>query len=1158
MQLDLNSNIDNQRAGYRLHRLEVFNWGTFDKHVWSINPDGHNALLTGDIGSGKSTLVDAITTLLVPYRKITYNKAAGAGSRERSLLSYIRGAYKNEKVVQSSKARDVYLRTGKEHFTVLLAVFHNEGYGQSATLAQVYWLQNDSVERFFVLAEDEMAITDDFSEFGSNINRLKKNLRQRKHTGVFDHFNEYADRFRHIFGIRQPEALDLFYQTVSMKSVGNLTDFVRDQMLGQTDIQTKIDELVSRYGDLTEAYRAVQRAKEQLAILSPMMEDAAQLEKVNGEIEQLETVLEEIPRFFAHWQVLALQQQLKQLHLQWQKNEAELAEHAHQLKQQRQDLSRLENLRSQLGVNQQLENIRMELEQRRLEKQQRQQQADAYRENCAGLKNSFPAGEAPKLEIPSSAAEFLEQRQWAQKTIDELDEEMDRLRDRLQPLHVGIAQHRDQVSALESELQSLRKRPTQIPQQNMELRARILDDLRLTAGELPFAGELLQVREEEKAWQGAIERQLHNLGLSMLVPDRHYRMVSDYVDRHHLGGKLVYLRTLEHHRPPQEEPAGNSLVHKVRIKGDTEFYAWLETELRSRYDYACCEDVEEFRRAHQALTRSGQSKSGRISHTKDDRYDVNDRRRYVLGWSNKEKIAALENNLDAETQALTAAERDLAALRKNERQLSERRDGLLKLLQFKNFEALNVRPVALRIQELLETQKQLEAGSQELRELQARITGLETRINTTEQQKDRLSRENGSLENKLANTANQVFGLLDLLGVQAPEIDRSAAGLPVDMDQLSERFTRIILPDLPPSGALRQYLGSVALTGNPESIKREEQKLLDQIQGNRGHLKRCQDQVNKLVQRIILKMNNFKNKYPEETMEVDADPRSIPEFRELHARLFQDDLPRHEERFRELLKQGTIRSILTFKSKLEEYEQDIAEKIRKINTHLREIDYNPGTYICIAQEEVRSEDIIGFKQDLRACLSGVYGDSDDIYTEEKFFQVKKLLDRFRGETEEDSRWTRRVTDVREWHTFGAEERWRETDEIHEYFSDSSGKSGGQKEKLAYTILASAIAFQFGLEWGRSRDRSFRFVVIDEAFGRGSDESTRYGLQLFERLNLQLLIVTPLQKINVIEDYINAVHYVSNPTGQHSLVRNISKAEYLAEKAKRFARQNGDT
>jgi uncharacterized protein YPO0396 len=49
-------------AGVRLQRLEVLNWGTFDEHPWALTPNGNNTLLTGDIGSGKSTLVDAITT----------------------------------------------------------------------------------------------------------------------------------------------------------------------------------------------------------------------------------------------------------------------------------------------------------------------------------------------------------------------------------------------------------------------------------------------------------------------------------------------------------------------------------------------------------------------------------------------------------------------------------------------------------------------------------------------------------------------------------------------------------------------------------------------------------------------------------------------------------------------------------------------------------------------------------------------------------------------------------------------------------------------------------------------------------------------------------------------------------------------------------------
>ncbi|MCB1568761.1 MAG: hypothetical protein KDI69_08125, partial [Xanthomonadales bacterium] len=85
---------DDSRVGFRLQRLEVLNWGTFDRHVWRYELDGRNGLLTGDIGSGKSTLVDAVTTLLVPAQRIAYNKAAGAEARERSLRSYVLGHYK--------------------------------------------------------------------------------------------------------------------------------------------------------------------------------------------------------------------------------------------------------------------------------------------------------------------------------------------------------------------------------------------------------------------------------------------------------------------------------------------------------------------------------------------------------------------------------------------------------------------------------------------------------------------------------------------------------------------------------------------------------------------------------------------------------------------------------------------------------------------------------------------------------------------------------------------------------------------------------------------------------------------------------------------------------------------------------------------------------
>src|ERR1035437_188878 len=186
----------NALCGFRLMRLEVFNWGTFDKRVWSLDLGGRNALLTGDIGSGKSTLVDAITTLLVPAQRIAYNKAAGAAAKERSLRSYVLGHYKSERNEISGNAKPVALREASS-YSVILGVFHNAGFDQTVTLAQVFWIK-DAVgqpERFYAVAEKALTIADDFGHFGSAIEPLKKRLRKGGVT-LFDTFPPYGAHFR--------------------------------------------------------------------------------------------------------------------------------------------------------------------------------------------------------------------------------------------------------------------------------------------------------------------------------------------------------------------------------------------------------------------------------------------------------------------------------------------------------------------------------------------------------------------------------------------------------------------------------------------------------------------------------------------------------------------------------------------------------------------------------------------------------------------------------------------------------------------------------------------------------------------------------------------------------------------------------------------------
>jgi uncharacterized protein YPO0396 len=347
----------------------------------------------------------------------------------------------------------------------------------------------------------------------------------------------------------------------------------------------------------------------------------------------------------------------------------------------------------------------------------------------------------------------------------------------------------------------------------------------------------------------------------------------------------------------------------------------------------------------------------------------------------------------------------------------------------------------------------------------------------------------------------------------------------------------------------REVLGKHQLT--VESCDNRESDL-------RKYLQDTIDAEDKKVSRqrdkIIDAMRAYTLAFPLETQEVDVAVEAAGEYRMMLDKLKGDDLPRFESRFKDLLNENTIREVANFQSQLARERETIKERIARINESLTQIDYNAGRYIVLEALSTPDADIRDFQTELRSCTEGTLTGSDDSqYSEAKFLQVKRIIERFRGREglgEQDRRWTTKVTDVRSWFVFAASERWREDDTEHEHYSDSGGKSGGQKEKLAYTILAASLAYQFGLEWGAVRSRSFRFVVIDEAFGRGSDESAQYGLRLFAQLNLQLLIVTPLQKIHIIEPFVASVGFVDNKDGRESKLRNLSIEEYREEKGRK--------
>jgi uncharacterized protein YPO0396 len=1107
-----------ERAGFRLQRLEIYNWGTFHQRIWSLLPGGDNALLTGDIGSGKSTLVDAITTLLVPPQKIAYNKAAGAETRERTLRSYVLGHYKTERGDVGLSARPVALRDGN-NYSVLLAHFFNQGYDQTVTLAQVFWLKDldGQPARTFVVSDRALSIAEHFSNFGRDLGDLRKRLRRLDKTEMFDSFPPYAGAFRRRFGIENEQALELFHQTVSMKSVGNLTDFVRQHMLESFPVEERIDKLVQHFDDLNRAHEAVLKAKAQIARLAPIVADGDEHVKVTTEARSLRDCRNALHAYFAKHKAVLLDKRLGNLDAELAKLRARIAEKVDERRSQQVARDELKRSIAEHGGDR-IERIKADIATRQTDKDARARRAERY----AGLAT------ATGISVPADSDAFEANRRVVLEEIAAATLRQGRIQNAVTESAVELRGLKDQHEGLLHELASLRARRSNIPARMLEIRAGLCRSLALEDDELPFIGELVQVRPEERDWEGAIERLLHNFGLSLLVPDRHYARVADWVDRTHLGERLVYFRVLAQ-RASSSHVTPDTVLRKLVIKPDSSFYIWLESEVGRRFDHICCESLEQFRREKKAITRSGQIKTEGGRHEKDDRNRLDDRSRYVLGWSNEAKVAALDASREGlETRMQTIAAR-LSGLQSEQGGVGQRLASLHQLSAFGDFRELDWRPLAAEIVRLDDERRQLEATSDVLRALGERLAELEVGMRATETEQDERNRELATTELKRDQARAQRQGCLEVLAAAPEEVKARDF---VRLDELRDE-------------ALGQHVLTV------ESCDGREKDLRDWLQ---KEIDARDLRLRRLEEKIVKAMESYRKDYPVETQELDARIDALAELGDMLARLTQDDLPRFEAKFKELLNENAIREVANFQSQLSRERQTIRERIVAINKSLRDIDYNPNRYIALDIVASQDADIRDFQQDLRACTEGsLTGSEDAAYSESKFLQVKTLIERFRGRegsTEADRRWTRRVTDVRNWFAFSASERWREDDREHEHYTDSGGKSGGQKEKLAYTVLAASLAYQFGLERGVKRSRSFRFVAIDEAFGRGSDESTRYALELFARMNLQLLIVTPLQKIHIIEPYVAGVGFVHTDDGKQSMLRNLTIEEYRKERASR--------
>ena len=159
-----NHGQENVNEQFHLSRLQVINWGVFDGYH-SIPFSSGGALIAGASGSGKSSLLDAISLGFLPFNRRNFNAsgdntAAGSSAGRRTVDKYVRGAWGQRS--DGGTSRVMYLRGDGTAWSAVAVTYASDS-GRTVTGLVLKWLtgesRSDSSSRF-VLADGDRDIED--------------------------------------------------------------------------------------------------------------------------------------------------------------------------------------------------------------------------------------------------------------------------------------------------------------------------------------------------------------------------------------------------------------------------------------------------------------------------------------------------------------------------------------------------------------------------------------------------------------------------------------------------------------------------------------------------------------------------------------------------------------------------------------------------------------------------------------------------------------------------------------------------------------------------------------------------------------------------------------------------------------------------------------
>lgn len=1049
---------------YILTHLEFFNWGGF-QGLHRATIDSAGTAVIGPTGSGKTTLVDGLMTLLCANPR--YNLASTGGHEsDRDLVSYVRGVSgpgdggqgqshiarqgKTVTAIVATLARDTkQVRLG--------ALLWFEGSSSAAADLSKLWLFSDAPEQtleYWLSLHHE-----------GGMRALRK--MEKESTGIWTYPSKkaYLARLRDHFDVGE-NAFTLLNRAAGLKQLNSIDEIFRELVLDDRSAFVRAAEVVSSFDDLTAIHHELEIARKQQRSLQPLAEGWERHQAQQQQLLEKQILGEILPIWFA-----------EQAHRLWSAEENRLKHECKISEESKADLQnrlnegkrRVEEYRQRYlnAGGAAIDQLRERISDWETLCRKRGAQADQYQHLARNL--GFSDTLTPNALRENQDA--IDSRLFA------LDKQVDAAKEHA--FDLGVAEHEVKIRLERSlqELQEVRERPgSNLPGHYQAFRSALAAELSLEESALPFVAELVQVKAEERLWRGAIERAIGGNRLRIFVSPEFASAAFRWVDQRH---NALHVRLLEVESPTSrpvffEDGFTRKLVYKDHP------YREAVKALLANNDRHCVDNPELLRHKPHSLTVQG-SMSGRPHF-----FDKKDQKRleddWCTGFDNRdrldflaEQIGGLEEQQKSSANSLRVAQDAVDQLMDQVRAL-----GYLKNVCFDDID-------------LLGAQQQLT----ELREHLNFLTKPDSDIAIV-----KLSLQEA--EDFVEITENEYQGVLQECAVLQKDLDRG-----VELTRKAYQRAEQGLTDI------QRSLGTMyfpALAADQLNDIQDVERTC--IQALSSEIDALKSKINSLALALIKGMSDAKKEDAGALSEVGRELEDIPHYLERLRILTEEALPEKLKRFLEYLNRSSDDGVTQLLSYIDSEVSVIEERLEDLNSTMRRVDFQPGRYLQLNPQKVIHESVRTLQRAQRQLNSARFADDAGESQYEALREVVGLLkdacDRNRTQG------AKSLLDPRFRLEFSVTVIERETGAIIETRKGSQGGSGGEKEIIASYVLTASLSYALCPD-GSSRPL-FGTIILDEAFSRSSHAVAGRIIAALREFGLHAVFITPNKEMRLLRHH----------------------------------------